>query len=214
VRGQRGLAAVNFDGIRHFVEYVPAAAIIAGLGASELVAWAKKRWPNLHQTALRILILALTLINTLDAIWIYFPYLHIYYNRVSGGLQGVRQSPFGTDINDDWAVSYREGLRWINAHAEDNAVLVVPIAEWIVDLTREIWLRPDLHWVQGASLDDLRTMTGVKYILFITRENFYNELTHYCLEHLKPVYELRVDNVPILYIFRLEEEIIKSAILL
>ncbi len=199
-------AAVNFDGIRHFMEYVPAAAIIAGLGADGLVSWIKKRYSNLPPTVFQALLLVLLLVNTLDAYRIYFPYLHIYYNRAAGGLQGVRLSRFGADATDYWAVSYREGLRWINTNAEPNAVLVVPIAGWIVDLTREIWLRPDLRLIQNTDLEDLRTIPGIKYVMFIHRESFYNDLTRYCLDHLAPAYVIRVDNVPIVYVFRLEGE--------
>lgn len=196
-------AAVNFDGIRHFMEYVPAAAIMAGFGMGWLSQWIANRLKPLPQNAVNILLLGALLVNLWDAYSTYFPYLHIYYNRLVGGLEGVRRSAFGKDINDYWAVSYREGLRWLNAHADENSALVVPIAGWIVDLTREIWLRPDIQYLGNASLEDLKTLSGEKYVMFITRESFYNDLTRYCLENLTPVYTVRVDNVPILYIFRL-----------
>jgi hypothetical protein len=79
---------VNFNGIRHFLEFVPAAALIAGYGVSQLVSRAgRQREVGLFWSGAAALIL---LIANLAGIYPrFYPYLHLYYNSLAGGLSGA-----------------------------------------------------------------------------------------------------------------------------
>ena len=51
----------------------------------------------------------LSLLTVVDAARL-FPYEHVYFNRVSGGLPAAQ----GNFELDYWGLSYREGAEWIN----------------------------------------------------------------------------------------------------
>ncbi|MEI6634675.1 MAG: glycosyltransferase family 39 protein [Chlamydiota bacterium] len=195
---------VNFDGIRHFMEYVPAAAIIAGYGAASLagcVAGAGRRLFVPAQAA----IVALLCVNIGWIAVVYHPYEHLYYNTLIGGLGGARRV-FGADeATDYWAVSYRRAARWLNATAPADAILHVPVAPHVVEGFAGLWLRPDIRLADADTARDALAAGGEVYCMFITRPAFYDACARYCVGNLAPVYRIVVNGVPIVYIFRMHD---------
>jgi hypothetical protein len=191
---------VNFDGIRHFLEFLPGAAALAGMGAVQLALWLGKKQPRL-QLAAGMLVVVLLAGNVADILVRYFPYEYVYYNRFVGGLQGARQV-FGKDESTDyWAVSYREGLDWINRHAGPGASLNVPLAGYLVDETHRIWLRPDIQLLPEKT--DLTQMAAKEvYVMFILRPVFYHSISTDLIQNQQPVYQVRVDGVAVMAIYR------------
>ena len=191
---------VNFDGIRHFLEFVPAAAALAGIGAVQLVLWLGGQRPR-QQLALGALLVVLVAGSTGELLVRYFPYEYIYYNHLVGGLQGAQQVFGKEETTDYWAVSYREGLQWVNQHAGQGAMLNVPLAGYLVDETRRIWLRPDIQLLPEKT--DLSQTAGKEvYVMFILRPGFYRSISKDLIQTRQPVHQVIVDGLPVMSIYR------------
>lgn len=195
--------AVNFDGIRHFLEFLPAAALIAGYGVSRLVnIFATNRM--IPRTAMQTGMLILFAVNTAQINIRYYPYLHIYYNTFVGGLSGARDKFLGSEASDYWAASYRQGMEWVNQNAPPNSSVYALVAPWIVDISGPVLLRPDIK--VASPLPDFSIMSQSQdpyYLMFIRRSagDAQDEID-YVTQHSKPVYQLVVDKVTILEIYR------------
>lgn len=197
------LSAINFDGIRHFLEFVPAAALIAGYGISRVVSMLanSRTTPRLAMQAsvVVLLIVNMTLINIR-----YYPYMHIYYNTFVGGLAGARDKFLGTEATDYWAASYRQGMGWVNQNAPANSSIYALIAPWIVEISGPVFLRPDIK--VASPLPDFSVMSQSHdpyYLMFILRGggNAQDEIDYITL-HSNPVYQMVVDRVPVLEIYK------------
>ena len=103
-------------------------------------------------------------------------------------------------------------------NAEPRALIGVPVANHIPYATRNLWLREDLQYLRmprvqlaffPKSEETLREYARRPnrpiYVMYLTRPTWYHDLV-YLLESadLEPVHEIRVGDVPILKIFRLE----------
>ena len=194
----------NFDGIRHFLEFLPAAAIIAAYGASALLTILQEKWPKWNKVASSILLVCL--VANLAEIYIrYNPFQYIYYNQIVGGFAGARNI-FGNDNTSDyWATSYRRGITWLNDHAAQNSTVYVPLAGWTIDIAGPLWIRPDLHILPYTADAEKVLATKNLYIMFITREAFYNDVTSAC-ENLTPIYQIKLEGLPLLEICLINSE--------
>jgi hypothetical protein len=199
-------SAINFDGVRHFLELFPAMAAVGGIG----VAWATTRL----RPALRAAIAAVALGSMVVSLVRIHPFESAYWNVFAGGLSGAmaRQIP---QAGDYWAASYRIGLRWLDEHAERDALLAVPIAEHAVRIVAPYRLRPDIRLVHItnawsprvdprllAMLHQVSTQKPV-YVMFVLRQDWSNALVIESLAHFQPLAVWRVDGAPVLVIFRM-----------
>lgn len=195
---------VNFDGIRHFLEFVPAAAVIAAIGFTFVLHWLEEHL-HLRREVVDGVAVGLVLINLVWIYTAYFPNLHLYYNSLVGGLSGARDGFLGADATDYWGTTYRAGMEWINQNAPENSSVQALIAPWIVDISAPVILRPDIEVIPQGTLSDysiLREKRTPTYLMFITRGVAQNSNTNYCVTHEKPVHQIFVDGVPVLMIFQ------------
>ena len=194
----------NFDGIRHYLEFLPAAAIIAGHGLNQSIHWVSgKKWMTL--TKARSIVLILYALNLLQAYSLFYPYMHLYYNQFTGGLSGARDRFLGNEATDYWAGSYRHGMEWLSKHAPRNSNLVVPVAGWVAEIQAPLFLRPDINIV--SSMPDfsiMRASPNPYYIMFILRGNLGNmeDEVNYIINNGDLTYQVVIDQVPLLYIYR------------
>ena len=189
----------NFDGIRHYLEFLPAAAALVGIGFYEIVKWLRK-YPKPVAIAVPGLLILIMVLNLTDAYLSYRPYEYLYFNRVSGGTTGAIKT-FGKDaVSDYWAVSYRKGLEWIKANAEVDSALYTPIGGHIVDITSRFSLRPDIEIVEDeeAALKTSRPL----YVMFINRPAFFKSFEKNLVATNKPVFTIQTEGHVILYIFK------------
>jgi hypothetical protein len=150
-----------YDGNRHFIEYVPALACLAGMGAARGGSWLWKRWTTNPRTAglgARVHLvggLAAGVLGAACLVWPvaqYHPYETTYFNFFVGGLGGAQQRGLfnhlpPTDIRangtegDYWFSSAREGARDLRAlmkSPDDHLSMCGPgrehaKANWAVD---------------------------------------------------------------------------------
>jgi len=199
---------VNFDGIRHFLEFVPAAALIAAYGVGRISTWLSTH--NVSLIVSRSIFIILVILN-LSAIYLnYFPYLHIYYNELTNGLAGARNGWLGHEAGDYWASSYRQGMIWLSQNAPQGSSVRGMTAEWIVDLTGPLFLRPDIQIMSNKYLPDFDTLKESNnsiYLMFVIRDWSHMDALAYCQKHQEPVYEIKVDGVPIMQIFRFGRDV-------
>jgi 4-amino-4-deoxy-L-arabinose transferase-like glycosyltransferase len=191
---------VNFDGIRHFLEFLPAAALLAGFGAASLVQALARQRPA-RQLALGTLVVGGLLLNTIWIAAAFHPYEYLYFNHLTGGFSGAYARFGDQEACDYWGVTYPQGMRWLSLNAPQGAAVYVPVAEWLVQIQAPLWLRPDIQVLPKGTAHLLGQVGQAEYIMFITRSGFYEEIAQECTERLQPVYEITLDGVPLQQIY-------------
>lgn len=204
--------AVNFDGVRHFLELFPALAAVGGIG----LVWAGQRLATAAPRAARIAPLALLAVPLLaqGAVLVaVHPFGIAYWNELAGGLGGAQARGL-PQAGDYWALSYRQGMAWLADHAEPGAALAVPIAEHAVRLVAPWRLRPDLQLLPMTSparpeipprrMEQLRELAAGRtvYVMTVRRDDWDNALTRDCRERLRPEVEWTLQGGSVVAIYR------------
>lgn len=204
--------AVNFDGVRHFLELFPAMAAIAGLGVAEIGKRLAASLPRRAQE-LKAAVLAVLLLPGAWQVLRTHPFQIAYWNRLAGGYAGARAAD-QPQAGDYWGMSYRLGLRWLNDNAPQDSLLAVPVIEHAVRLVASERLRPDIQLLpvttpfsprippeRLAGTRDLARQRPV-YVMFVERRDWLNELMVDCLRTLEPEVVWELDGAPVLSIYR------------
>lgn len=196
-----------YGGTRQIMEYVPAMAILAGIGASTIVSslvryfvssFTKLRKHRKRVTlALQAIIILSFIPITLKLISIH-PNENLYFNSLIGGLQGAATKNFpgwGSTLGNP----YVQGVKWINAHAEPNARLTLALG--LMTTIPPIKLRSDIEY--SNTLKSVVFREG-EYIMDLTyyefQKPYYDAV--YPERFLIPVHQIAVDGVPILTIWK------------
>ena len=194
---------LNYDVMRRFMEFTPALAIFAGMGGASLIAWTTRGgWSRFRRWAwvTRMAVIA-AFLSPGTAVWRYFPYESSYYNLLVGGLGGAQSLKLHQSA-DYWLSSYREGITWINTHADHGSSLIVGHAHHFLP---SYPLRKDLVMTTHLWMDDLPVRGRAVYLMYVPTEPYdYNM----CLAEafLRPEYEIRRDGGIILRIYKLNAE--------
>lgn len=198
-----------YGGVRQIIEFVPALAIIAGIGASQIILWLYshivklKMFRQLTIIPLQIFVLLLFSPIVFKLIQIH-PNENVYFNPLIGGLGGARDRDF-----PGWGVSfgspYREAIEWINKNVEPGAK--VTLSEILSNIPG-VFIRPDIRYrekyasgylMQGEYVISLRFQGAVQRSYF----DMYLE------RMFEPVHQIVVDNVPILKIWKNDKDHLK-----
>ncbi|HVR41155.1 MAG TPA: glycosyltransferase family 39 protein, partial [Thermoanaerobaculia bacterium] len=191
--------AINFDGVRHFLELFPPIAAIAAIGGMESI-----RRVSAHP-AFRATIASVVLLTTAFATWASHPFEIAYFNAFIGGLRGAqaRGVPQATDY---WGSSYRHGIGWMNENAPDGSALVVTIGSHMVRLGAQVWLKPGVTVLSGerATVEQAKTLARERpvYVMFITRNEWRTPIDRDAERRLRPVRVWSLDGAPILKLYR------------
>ncbi|MEM9554911.1 MAG: glycosyltransferase family 39 protein [Acidobacteriota bacterium] len=206
--------AVNFDGVRHFLEIFPALAVVGGLGVAwvcaGLVRILRERLPKARVQAV---VATLVLAPCAWAVLATHPFQLCYWNGLVGGYGGARAAGL-PQASDYWGASYRLGLEWLDEHAAPNAALVVPVVEHAVRLVAPERLRGDLQLLPittpfspriaperlAKTLELARTRP--LYVMMVDRRDWRNVLMEDVLARLEPEVEWRLDGAQVLAIYR------------
>ena len=95
-----------YDGLRHFLFLLPAMALLAAIGATCLIDFARRPWARV----LAWLIVAGSLLAPITDLVRLHPYQTTYFNFLVGGVGGAD----GRYETDYWVSSYREAMLWVN----------------------------------------------------------------------------------------------------
>jgi hypothetical protein len=194
---------LNYDVIRRFMEFSPSLAIFAGIGGAWLIDRGARNGSVhlLRRAWVAGSAVLLVLLSPVIALWRYFPYESSYYNLLVGGLGGAQSLTLHQSA-DYWLSSYREGITWINTHADHDSSLIVRHAPHFLP---SYPLRKDLVMTTHLWMDDLPVRGRAVYLMYVPTEPYdYNM----CLAEafLRPEYEIRRDGGIILRIYKLTAE--------
>lgn len=198
---------VIYGGVRQIMEYLPAMAILAGIGADRVVTSLvryfvssfklKNNKKHIVTLALQGFIVFSFIPITLKIIQMY-PNESIYFNPLIGGLKGAaaRNIPgWGNSLGS----TYRQGVRWLNANAEQGAKV-----GFLYELRSNIPvidLRSDFEFS-----NQVRSAIQRKgeYIIGVTHHGTQESSYHrkYLERFLEPVYTVSVEGVPVLKIWK------------
>jgi hypothetical protein len=210
-------SAVNYDGVRHFLEIFPALAALAGLGVVFLVEGTMTilgpRLSTIRPAVLGTLLSVLLLLPPVTNLLRTHPFELAYWNRLAGGLAGAYAHGL-PQAGDYWGTSYRLGIEWMNENATPGAVLAVPVIEHAVRLVAPARLRRDITIVplappfspqidprRLAALDDLARKRPV-YVMFVDRRDWLNPLMVFSLRERSPLVTWDLGEVPVLRIYK------------
>lgn len=203
----------NFDGVRHFLEIFPPLAIAGGVAVASLARAAGARMPRFSR-AFEVVLVATIAGSCAVSVVQSHPWQLAYWNPLAGGLSGARERGF-PQAGDYWASSYRQGMTWINAHAEQGAALAVPIAEHTVRIAAPVRLRRDIDLLHiapaghpgletnAAHILGTAALMRPVYVMFILRDDWENPLTMELQRTATPVASWKLDGVDLLQIYRL-----------
>ncbi len=178
-----------YGGARQIMEYMPAMAILAGVGAHYIAR---------RKTVVQIVIILLFIPIVFRIVSIH-PNEVVYFNPLIGGLSGAKEKNFPS-----WGLSlgnsYRQGVNWINTNAEPNAqvALVVNPAPAIPP----ILFREDIQFFNGSWSGEEKKGEYLIETIFDNWMRVYFYPAEYVDRMLEPVYEAKVDNVAIAKVWK------------
>lgn len=193
-----------YGGIRQIFEFLPAMAIISGLGAWQIIDWIKAR--SRVAIFVKILIVGMFLWPLVILVKLH-PYQSVYFNSLIGGLHGASQINFPSWGNS-LGSAYKGGIEWINANVDKGSKLT--LIQGTSSNVPPMFLRKDIKYLVGGEIDAKSTyFSGIQrngeYIMELifndTGKDFFYAWD-YVENFLLPVYELKVDNVAILKIWK------------
>lgn len=197
------------DGMNEVMEYIPPMAILAGIGAKYIVEKVSSimyqvlgikqiNKKNLILNTLYIILIFSFIPITLKIISIH-PNENVYFNPLIGGLMGAKEKNFSLWGNT-YGNAYRQAANWLNKNAENKAK--VDLGLGYLGNMPYIWLRKDIDYSNKYRSD---LSEKGEYIVEMTGDfpgwpkSCY--LT-YAKNFLNPVYEVKVDDVAILTIWK------------
>lgn len=190
-----------YGGVRQIMEYVPAMAILAGLGASQMVKWLNGQKNNHPTIQPLILFQAITLLMFLPLLIKMIkihPNENVYFNPLIGGLKGAKERNL-PDWGNTMGNVYRQAINWLNDNGEKDARLALAVS--LEDAAPKIWLREDINFSSRFRSGPERKG---EYVMEMTGDmnwpNFCDWV--YVQNFLEPIYEIKVDDVAILTIWK------------
>lgn len=187
-----------YAGTRQIMEYMPAMAILAGIGAGEIARWFDRRNNRVVAWVPRLVMLFCFLPILLKLISMH-PNENVYFNPLIGGLAGAYRTNF-----PDWGVTlgsvYIQGVRWLNTNASHGAKLT--LVKGLLSNVPSIQLRSDINfsdrYYSGEKQEGEYIMEVYDYYWL---RDVSEEKRKY-LASLEPVHQVIVDGVPILIIWK------------
>lgn len=187
-----------YGGVRQIMEYIPAMAILSGLGASVVLKWFSRK-------KIATLVIILCFIPIIVKLIQIHPNENVYFNKLIGGLSGAKSKDFPSWGNS-FGAAYRQGVIWINDNAPTGSK--VALARELMPNIPTIWFRPDISFSSGYRSGYMRQG---EYVIGLTYQgtNSYSYFDSYLDKFLSPVYEAKVDGVAIMKVWKNDDEHLK-----
>ena len=208
-----------YGGVRQIMEYIPALALIAGLGAYSLRELIQKKMRKINAQLLMMFLLVGFVQIGLVLIKIH-PNQNVYFNSLVGGLSGAKEKNIPSWGNS-FGNAYYQSILWLNDNAENNARVAL-VQGTGLNIPRYLF-REDISFNNQAWSAINRQG---EYMMELTHESpvrAYPYAWDYIEKTLNPVYEVRVDGVAIAKVwkndmhntkkkYQKQEEVIKSEV--
>ncbi len=190
-----------YSGIRFFMEVLPPMVILSAYGFYYSLSFFRKYFTPV---AYKIIQVVFTLLIAGALVWPLIklhPNENTYFNLLSGGLQGAYKKNIL-----DWTLTggnvYKQTADWLNAHAEKNANIA--FLNGTMEGLSPLWLRSDIsispYHFSGFDAKG-------EYIVLL--DNMLDPTVfalRYPQRFLKPVYQVKVDRVPIASIYKNDKQ--------
>lgn len=195
-----------FDGVRHFLLFLPPATVLAAWGitrAFDMVNKESRFLRNIPRRRSEVLVgLAILGVSILPVIS-YHPYETTYFNTFVGGLRGATLIRFGPEVldyepRDYWGTSIRSIIKWVNHSLPDGSTLWISIPP---ELGASFTLRTGLSFVRP----DRRQPGKPFYLIFINRKDFFTRLEYEAMIKGKLVHKVSIKGVPLSYVYKMPE---------
>ncbi len=206
-----------YGGSRQIIEFITPLAMISGVGALFLREKLTKILSKIFVTQkfnIKVLtaVASLIIISGFVPIFVTLLKLHpnenIYFNSFIGGLKGAAQKDF-PGYGNTYGNASLQGVKWLNRYGVPNSKLAL-ISGNAQEISRGI-LREDISLANGYRSG--YNQTGEYQMLLTTGQVESSELFRYMyLSYLNPVYDLKVDGVSILKIWKNDKNYLKNGI--
>ncbi len=179
-----------YGGVRQIMEFVPALAILAGIGAYWLIKIFRGK-------VIYIAIIASLVFVGWEMVRIH-PNENVYFNQLVGGLPGAKNLniPYW---GNTYGNVYAQGINWLNKNAVSDAKLGLPIATMGNVLRTK--LRSDIDFWNGNWSGLNRAGEYEMEMYFDWPPKAWYSFAYYDV-YLDPVYEAKVDGVTLLKIWK------------
>ncbi|MEX2007720.1 MAG: phospholipid carrier-dependent glycosyltransferase [Candidatus Levyibacteriota bacterium] len=187
-----------YGGVRQIMEFVPAMAILSGIGLTGIIDFTK---PKIVRNFVVFILLCLFLFGVWDVMRIH-PNETVYFNQIAGGLSGAYQKNI-IEAGGDLGNVYRQGADWLNNNVERNARLTL-----INNGTSAIpssFLRSDIRFSDEFWSGEEQRGEYVMNVTHVEWDKVFPDKANY-IETLEPVFEIKIDGVPVLKIWKNEEK--------
>ena len=189
--------ATIYGGVRQIMEYVPAMAMLSGMGGSKLRDWLSSIIGKKASAVIVILCFVPILLKLIQI----HPNENAYFNSIIGGLSGAK----GKNIpswGNTFGAAYRQGIVWINENAEGGAKLV--LVNELMPNVPTIWVRPDISFHNAQRSGFIR---AGEYAITITYEGISTRsyFDSYLENFMEPVYQSKVDGVAVVKVWKNDE---------
>lgn len=191
-----------YGGARQIMEYVPAMAILSGIGVIFLLGCL----PKFKVAVMLVIFFSLFFVGW--ELWRIHPNENVYFNQLIGGLPGAAKNEIPSWGNSYGNV-YLQGVRWINENAEEGSKLGLPINN-MVNVPR-IKLRQDIFFSNANVSGQERAGEYVMELSHEWQPKKWYAFSYYDA-YLRPVHEVKVDGVSLLKIWKNDSDHVKVPI--
>lgn len=198
-------AIALFDGIRHFMLFVPPLTV---LGAWGLLCAADAVIQRLlaHGLAVRWTragLATVVLLSSVAPVALYHPFEVTYYNALVGGLPGAIRLRFGPEVvgyspRDYWGTSARQAVAWANENLPEGSAIWISLPPRFHHV---LPLRRDLSIVRPSD----RTPGQPSFLVFVNRPSWFRALETDAMERGERVHQVAARGVPLAFVYRLPE---------
>lgn len=191
-----------YGGVRQIMEFLPGLALISGIGVWALAKFIKPRFVPYFWSLIFLLFL-----YPIFVLYKLHPNQNLYFNSLIGGLRGAKTSNFPSWGNS-FGNAYFQGVKWLNQNATTNAKLTLLQGELQNAYPPDI--RSDINFTKQAWSGFERKGEYIMELNFNDTATGFHYAWEYVNKFLEPVYELKVDEVTILKVWKNDLEHTKT----
>src|SRR3989344_1012537 len=189
--------ARTYGGVRQLMEYIPAMALLAVVGAAKLKEMVDRK------IFIPVVVLAI-FIPHIFVLVRFHPNENVYFNFLVGGIKGAseRNIPYW---GNSFGNAYLQGIWWLNQNAEESAKLA--LLQKVNTNISPVFLRKDIQHHAGVYRSGI--YKDGEYIMELTHQgsmHYYFYVWEYINKFLEPVHEVEVDGVSIAKVWKNDSE--------
>lgn len=206
-----------YGGLRQIMEFVGPFAMITGVGTlflRDLITKALVKLSSGKVLKRKTIVLGVSILLGLSYVPIAIelvrlhPNENVYFNSFIGGLKGAAEKNF-PGYGNTYGNAYLQGVKWLNKNAEPRAKLAL-VSGLGQNLSRS-QLRYDIDFANNYRSG--YNQEGEYLMLLVAGNETWTEtFRHKYLSLLNPLYDLKVDNVSLLTIWKNDKNYLKDGV--